>query len=386
MAAFVYSAAHCDPQDIAEMKLYQTAGFLGAFIACAFTCAEKTAFGQAPPAFESDTTAAAPTLDRSAGQVWKVYDIRSFTDRLRDQERPEQTMVDWILRETGTDIWFGDVQSVLSANAQRIVVYHTPSVQRVVGETIARFLNSRAEANEISVRLITIEKPDWRLRFANMLRPVKTTTPGVEAWLISRENAALLLSELSQRPDFREHNSPNLTIYNGQSHTLKSTRPRIFSTGQDPASASIAPANTRYIEEGFLLTISPLVCRDGRSMEAVIKCSVDQIEKFTPVVSNGVDQFGMQRRSQIQVPQISSWRLHERFRWPRDEVLLVSRGQVATPLRTTKWNEPLRKMLNNGGQRANALLFLESRSEVRTVRRDMRTAGRTDAANYRGRY
>jgi hypothetical protein len=144
--------------------------------------------------------------------------------------------------------------------------------------------------------------------------------------------------------------------------------------------------NTGYIDEGFLLTISPLVSADGRSIEAVIKCSVDQIEKFTPLVASRIDQFGMQRRSQIQVPQISSWRLHERFQWPKDEVLLISRGQVATPQRTTKWNEPLRKMINNGGQRANALLFLESRSEVQIVRRDLRSASRTDAANYRGRY
>ena len=96
---------------------------------------------------------------------------------------------------------------------------------------LPRFLNSRSEANEISIRLVTIEKPDWRLRAAAMLTPVATETPGVEAWLLTRENAALLMSELSKRPDYREHSSPNLTIYSGQTHTLKSTRPRIFATG-----------------------------------------------------------------------------------------------------------------------------------------------------------
>ena len=342
--------------------------------------------GQVLPKNDNLTSPTMGKLDASAGQVWKAYDIRSFTDRIRDQEHPEQTIVDWILRETGTNTWFGGVQSSLSANPDRVVVYHTPQVQQIVGDTVSRFLNSRSEANEISVRLVTIENPDWRLRAANMLTPVQTQTPGIEAWLISRENAALLLTELSRRPDFREHGSPNLTIYSGQTHTLKSTRPRVFSTNTDPGAGLIANANTGYIDEGFSLTISPLVTQDGQSIEAVVKCAVDQIERFTPVVSNRIDQFGMQRRSQIQVPQISSWRLHERFQWPKDEVLLISRGQVATPQRTTKWNEPIRKMLNNGGQRANALLFLESRSEIQSVRRDLRSASRTDSANYRGRY
>ena len=325
-------------------------------------------------------------LDTSAGQVWREYDIRSFTNRLRDQEHPEQTIVDWILRETGTNAWFGGVQSMLSANRERVVVYHTPEVQQIVDDMVARFLDTRSEANEIAVRLITVDKPDWRLRAESILTPIKTQTLGIEAWLISRENAALLLTDLSKRSDFREHNSPNLTIYSGQTHTLKATRPRIFSAGVDPTATTNSVANTNYIDEGFSMDISPLISGDGQSIEAVIKCSVDQIEKFTPIFASGIDQFGMHRRSQIQVPQISSWRLHERFKWPKNEVLLISRGQVATPERTTKWNEPVRKMLNNGGQRANALLFLESRSEIKSAMRDVRTASRSDAAIYRGRY
>lgn len=325
-------------------------------------------------------------LDTSHGQIWREYDIRSFTNRLRDQETPEQSVVDWILRETGTNTWFGGVQSVLSADRNRIVVYQTPEVQKVIEQTIARFLDTRSEANEIAVRLVTVNKPDWRVKANAILTPVKTQTPGIEAWLISRENAALLLHDLSTRTDYREHNTPNLTVFSGQTHTLKATHPRVFSAGYDPLSSSLPSAHTNVLDEGFLLEISPLVGHDGETIEAVIKCSVDQIERFTSLQNNTVDQFGLHRRSQIQVPQISSWRLHERFSWPKDEVLLVSRGLVATPERTTKWNESVRKVLNNGGQRGNALLFLESRSEVNSRARNPRTASQTDSANYRGRY
>jgi hypothetical protein len=37
------------------------------------------------------------------------------------------------------------------------------------------------------------------------------------------------------------------------------------------------------------------------------------------------------QRTKIEVPQVSHCRLHERFHWPINQVLLVSLGVVATP-------------------------------------------------------
>lgn len=335
----------------------------------------------------SSASRAPRQLSSEAGQVWSEYDIRSFTNRLRDQEKPEQELVDWILRETGTDTWFGGAMSMLNANSQAIRVYHTPEVQQIVKDVVDRFVGTRPEANEVAVRLITVDQPDWRVRALPVLEPVKTQTPGIEAWLVSREDAALLLHELSRRPDFREHNSPNLKIYNGQTHVINSTRPRLFQTGIPQQGTGLAGlSQLGQVEEGFNLQISPLVSRDGLAMEAVLKCKVDQVEQFTPLSVNNVDQYGMVRRSQVQVPQISSWQLHERFRWPMNEVLLISRGRVATPGPAAPRN-PLQRMFAGGAPRAEALLFLESRSEIkRASNASPIMATRTDASNYRGRY
>ena len=57
-------------------------------------------------------------LDQTGGQVWREYDIRSFTSRLSGQEKPEQAVIDWILRETGTSTWFGEPMGLLSANRE----------------------------------------------------------------------------------------------------------------------------------------------------------------------------------------------------------------------------------------------------------------------------
>ena len=340
-----------------------------------------------PDASALSSVAQTGKLPNDHGQVWREYDIRTFTRQMDGQEKPEQTVVDWILRETGTDTWFGDPISLLSVSRDAVRVYHTPLVQQIVSEVVDRFVNTRREANQVVVRLITVGSPDWRLKALPMLRPVPVQTPGMEAWLLSREDAALLLAELNKRTDYREYNSPNLTIYNGQTHTISSSRPRTFVSGINaPASGGPSLGEVGQIDEGFSLQISPLVARDQRTIDASVRCSVDQVERFTSLWVDAPDGFGSRRRVQIQVPQVSSWRVHERFRWPTNEVLLISRGVVATPGPAGKWTGSLAKLFDGSPPRANALLFLESRSEVPSAARSQPAAIQATRPNYRGRY
>ncbi len=66
-------------------------------------------------------------------------------------------------------------------------------------------------------------------------------------------------------------------------------------------------------------------------------------------------------RTKIEVPQLVSWRLHERFRWPKDRVLVLSCGVVASPDRPQS-SVPLLTLESITGQsagRADALLFVQ---------------------------
>src|SRR4029434_5792179 len=64
------------------------------------------------PAFTADARAGlkvskgAGILPNEHGQVWREYDLSPYTLRVRDVAKPEQAIVDWILRETGTEVWF----------------------------------------------------------------------------------------------------------------------------------------------------------------------------------------------------------------------------------------------------------------------------------------
>ncbi len=295
--------------------------------------------------------------------------------------------MDWILRETGTDAWFSETVSLLAASRDAIRVYHTPQIQSVVADIVERFIGTRAEAHSVAVRLVTVNSPDWRAKAMPMLRPVTVQTPGLEAWLLSKENAALLFSDLKRRTDYREHNSPNLSIHNGQGQTISSTQPRPFTR-----SLRLSPNGAGYqsdlgqVEEGYSLYISPLMSKDKMSVDVVVKCSVDQVERLTPIwidVPNAVSGRG---RAQIQVPQMSSWRLHERFRWPAEDVLLISRGMVATPGPDRRWTGAFSEMFASGAPRAEALLFLQVRNQTASDAAQSDRGTRTSGLDYRGRY
>ena len=118
------------------------------------------------------------------------------------------------------------------------------------------------------------------------------------------------------------------------------------------------------IEEGFSLEFSPLLALDLASADAVVKLRLNQVEKMLPVKLDLPTTVAPNQRVQIDVPQMTSSNLHERFRWPTDKVLLLSMGVVATPGPTkdnpitdaVKETVPILK----SPPRADALLFVES--------------------------
>ncbi|HEY2413343.1 MAG TPA: hypothetical protein VGI40_13920 [Pirellulaceae bacterium] len=301
-------------------------------------------------------------LPNDFGQVWREYDISPYTLRVRDVTKPEQAVIDWVLRETGTEVWFSEPLGILSANSTTLKVYHTPEMHDRVRGIVERFVSGDTEAHALSIRLLTVGSPNWRVRALSLLKPVDVKSPGVEAWLLSRENSAALYEQLKTRADFREHSAPRVDIANGQSQTIARRDSKPYTRGvqlrKDFPFYDLVPGK---IEEGYSLQVSPLMSLDGQTMEAAITCSVDQIEKLVPLAID-VPIGGQSQRVQIQVPQMVSWQLSERFRWPTNEVLLLSCGVVATPAQgSNSMFSAFTTPFGIGGNRADALLMIEHR-------------------------
>lgn len=340
---------------------------------------------QAPRRADNDP--GAPTgLPNDAGQVWATYNIRPYTLRVTSTNRPEQAVIDWILRETGYETWHSDTVALLNANQSTLYAYHTPQVQAVVEDIVDRFVNTEAETNSFGLRVITVGSPNWRARFQSILHAVPTQTQGIQAWLLHKEDAALLLSELHKRNDVREHNSPHLLVNNGQSTTVSAIRPRPYTRDviMRPDLYPSYQPNQAQFDEGFSLELSPLLSLDGRLVDAVINCNIDQLERLVRVNVPIAIAGNQRQQAEIQVPQISHFGMHERFRWPADQVLLIDLGVVATPV-PGKPSGLLESLPFSGPPRADLLVLIDSRGKVGQTPDTART-GMRDVKTSHGRY
>jgi len=332
---------------------------------------------------------AGANLPADGGQVWREYDISSYAMRVSSTERPEQALVDWILRETGYEAWHGETVSILSASPRKIRVYHTPEIQAVVAEIVDRFVGNQADSHAFGLRILSVNNPNWRARAQTILQPVKVQTQGVQAWVLRKEDAAVLLAELRRRTDYREHSSPYLMVHNGQSSIVNLMRPTQYIRDIFVPAGALGgyQPEAGQIDEGLALEFSPLLSLDTQSIDATVKCTVTQVDKMLPVVMEVPTSATTRQRTKIDVPQMTHFRFHERFRWPTDQVLLISMGMVAAPTDTGTGPLAAGLPMGLGGHsgRADLLVMVESKlQQERTVSGEQ--APLREAKTYRGRY
>lgn len=270
-------------------------------------------------------------LPNQSGQYWTEYDLKPYTAALKNVDRPQQAVVDWILRETGSDLWFQEPMGILSADRTTLRVYHNAAMQKVVAQVYERFVNGINEPHVYSLRLITIGNPNWRSKALPLMRSATARTPGVTAWLMPKENGAIVMAQLRQRQDVREVQSVDLSMVQGQTQVIEQMRPRNYLREYAPNTTSQwPPLSPTYgeINEGFRMVFSPLLSLDGNTMDMMLKCDIDQVEKMQNVP---LDIPGAAGTLQVEVPQMVSWRMQERFRWPTDHVLVLAGGIIAPP-------------------------------------------------------
>jgi len=330
------------------------------------------------------------TLPNSHGQVWREYDISRYTARVTVTKRPEQSIVDWILRETGYEAWHSEPLGILSATRRTLRVYHTQEMQDVVAEIVDRFVSSEAETQPFGMRIVTIDSPNWRTKAHGLLKQVSVQTPGVQAWMMQKEDAAVLLAQLKRRNDFREHSSPHLLVNSGQSTVVSSMRPRMYVSGVSLRNQAWPgfEAATGHVDEGFSIEFCPLLSVEGTIIDATIKCSIDQVEKMVPVVIDVPTTAAPRQRTKIEIPQITHFRFHERFRWPVDQVLVIGMGMVALPIpadgKSIIPGVPL--PLPSSPARADLLVLVECKGKASIGSNRSLKSARRETKTYHGRY
>ena len=353
------------------------------------TAQPLTSINGAPPT-RARVTKGSGTLPRDHGQVWREYDIRPYTARAQGVAKPEQRVVDWILRETGYEAWHTEPLGILSASRDTLRVYHTPEMQQMVTDIIDRFVNQQSESEAFSLRVATVTNPNWRAKALPLMTPIPVQSPGVQGWIMAKENVAVLLSELTRRTDYREYNSPTQLVGNGQSIVISTMRPRSYIKGVLPT-PNVWPGfqpEQGSLEEGFSLEFSPLLALDKTTCDAVIKLRLHQVEKMRPVKLDVPTPVAPNQRMEVEVPQVTMANLHERFRWPTNQVLLLSMGVIGTPGPARDNALTTALPILKTAPRADALLFIEAKGSVlppAAPNAPVSTAQR-NPASFEGRY
>lgn len=340
------------------------------------------------PAAKVKSRSASGALPNDHGQVWREYDLTPYVTRVTDYPHPEQAVIDWILRETGYESWHSEPLAILSASPDTLRVYHTPQMQATVADIVERFVNADEADHAVGMRIVAVGAAHWRSRMPARLTPVEVQSPGMQAWLMAREEAGVLLAELGKRNDFREYGSPRQLFMNGQTTVISTMRSRNYTQHLLPGvvgGATFEP-HVGAIEEGISVELTPLVARDGASIDAIVRCNIDQVERIVPVaIESNLAKIGRER-SKVEIPQRVQLRVKETFRWNVDQVLVVSLGVAPVPDLTEEnlLEKALPLPLPTSPPRAEILLMIESRGHQKAT--STTTPAAAQPSNGHGRY
>ncbi|MDR1383308.1 MAG: hypothetical protein LBJ67_05615 [Planctomycetaceae bacterium] len=313
VSALGLSAARSNTTDISDLpKPRESDPILGARIA-----------NLSPLNFET-------SLPHDHGQIGREYDITPYTSRPTQSPSPQLTIINWILRQTGQAAWHTEPFGFLNATHDKLTVYHTVEIQKYIADTIDRFVNPKLKTESYSLRIFSISSPDWRNRNRVALVPIRINTPGIQGWLIGKNQVGLFFDAISKRNDVREHISSHTALLNGQTtvvpyhvsrNYVRDVQPRANVPGgylTDPAS----------LNEGFQFEITPLLGLDGKTSDVRIKCDFVEVEKMHQLIFSTPSAASPSSRVTVEVPQVANFSVDEMICWPRDYVLLLDLGIV----------------------------------------------------------
>lgn len=305
-------------------------------------------------------------IPKDAEQIWREYDITPYTKgrKFTEGSQPEQTIVDWILRQTGTKVWHTAPFGILTVEPDKLYVYNTKNVQLAVADIVDRFLHPSFANESYSIRIVSLSRPDWLVRGHQYLQPIPILSSGVQGWVLEKEGRNLLLQELSKRNDFKEITSQHL-IPNGAAHRIAAKQQRRYlrDVQPNPATANGYAEDWVTIDEGYDVTFVPLAVMDGWRTDAIIKLEITKIDKMIPLQIDAPTTTNLRQRIEIESPQVAKFNLDEQIRWPKEKILLLDLGTIPLPnlKQTTESGSVLTGITKNlsATKRANVLLMIE---------------------------
>lgn len=263
------------------------------------------------------------------GQIYRSFDISRYTSLPHNDSQPQNALIEWIFRRTGSSIWHGEALAVLSASRAQLRVYHSRKVMEQVQEMVERFTDAQpSDYLKLRVRVVSAADTRWRYAVATRLNPIATGEQGQQVWTLSLEDAAMVRTQMQVYQGFKLLVDQVVTIINGQTLTVVKELDVEYISGPQRDSAvglGYQPVSAK-IKEGGVLRVSPLLTYEGDSLEVAIDLKANSVQKLHPTKILTRREVGPVDMT-IDVPEVGQTRLNQSIKgWKLGETLVISAG------------------------------------------------------------
>jgi hypothetical protein len=281
-----------------------------------------------PEADEAATPETAPSFATEPGHQWRSFDIASYVNLTHSQNNPQNAIVEWIFRRTGSNPWHGDKIAVLSAGRTRIRAYNNPQILDQVAEVVERFTNATNDTLSVRVRFVAAVDTRWRYAVFSRLVPVGNGPQGQQIWTLKTEDSHFVLNQMQIYQGFKLLHDHSYDMVNGQTLTINTFETRSFTGGiqrENAIGLGFQP-RAEQIEEGITLRLSPLLTFDGDTLDAAIELTANTIKSFHRTKVIAPRDVGPAEMT-VDVPESVGSRLNQTVKgWPLGQTLLISAG------------------------------------------------------------
>ena len=280
------------------------------------------------PGAEDEPEEPTPNLPADAGQRWRRYDLTRYAGLASSQTSPQNALVEWIFRRTGTAPWHGDKIAVLSASRTQIRAFHDESVLKQVDEVVERFVNATNDILSVRVRVVAAVDTRWRYAVYSRLTPVVSGPQGQQVWTLKTDDAAFVLAQMQVYQGFKLLVNQKYEMINGQTLKVETSINRGYTGSLQRESAvgfGLQP-KAEQLEEGFVFRFSPLLTYEGDALEAAIDLTANTVKTFHRTRIIAPREIGPSELT-IDVPEVTESRLNQTVKdWPLGQTLLISAG------------------------------------------------------------
>ncbi|MBQ9873911.1 MAG: hypothetical protein IJM30_05570 [Thermoguttaceae bacterium] len=274
-------------------------------------------------------------LPDGAGQFWIVYDISPYSRRFPNLKEPQNSIVNWILFDSGKDFWRKEPFGVLSATSERLYVYHNAKIQRYVSNIVDRFIDPTKRDVSFSVKVYAVQNPDWRVREARDLAPASVTIEGngadVQAWTVDREKLPKIIADLERRQDRVVLTDSQNVVPNGGTFGWGSSAPKKTFSRDFRADSSVPAgyaSDVSSIDEGRRIETTPLLSIGGEVFELSFRYQATVVERMKTFSMRVSTESSPRAQLTVERPEIASCDISGKISVPRSKAAIIDLGMV----------------------------------------------------------